>query len=526
MSATHAPAEASTVAGSQSDEQDLTRFGYPQRLRRTMSSFTSFCLAFSMITITGSIVGLFQPVLLQVGAVSTWFWLLALVGVLPVLAVFMHMAARIPVTGYAYQWASRITSPYYGWIVAVFGIITFTTGAVSIGVLLGSVYAPEFGLAATPQNAAYLSAGALSLGFIVNIVGIRLASRMNNGFAMAEIVGTSAITILLVIGVVLFFKDTQGLGVIVNNNGAGAVNGAPTPGVNYILASLLPILSLLGWEASADLAEETNNPRKVAPRAMLRAVIVSGLAGFVVMWVLVAAIKGPIPASLTRTNTIFWIVDVHLGNFVGFLFKIVAFGSMMGCIIANIAVATRLIFSVSRDRMLPFSGPLARVNQRFRTPIVAIVVLWIVCLIINLAGAGKIFRIVSMAAVAYYFTYGSTILGVLWGHFKRKIPDAPADHFGLGRWLVPVAVLGVAWCLAVILAYLLPSANYYVAGYFAVALAIGALFTIYAWWALRTRRAAVPAMHPPELASVSGTLAGEAGTLAGEVHELREHDDG
>lgn len=516
MSATDAPSSwAPTAGGASSDEADLTRFGYSQRLRRTMSSFTSFCLAFSMITITGSIVGLFQPVLLQVGAVSTWFWLLALVGIMPVLAVFMHMAARVPVTGYAYQWASRITSPYYGWIVAVFGLITFTTGAVSIGVLLGSVYAPEFGLAATPQNAAYLSAGALSLGFIVNIVGIRLASRMNNGFAMAEIVGTGAITILLVVGIVLFFKDTQGLGIIVNNNGAGAVNGAHTPFVNYILASLLPILSLLGWEASADLAEETKSPRKVAPKAMLRAVVVSGLAGFAVMWVLVAAIKGPIAPALERTNTIFWIVDVHLGDFIGFLFKIVAFGSMMGCIIANIAVATRLIFSVSRDRMLPGSSQLAKVNDRFRTPIIAIVVLWIVCLVINLAGAGKIFRIVSMAAVAYYFTYGSTILGVIWGHIKKRIPEAPPDHFGLGRWLIPVAVLGVMWCLAVILAYLLPSANYYVAGYFAVALGIGALFTVYAWWALRTKRAAVPPTHPAETASVSGTLVEEVQELRG-----------
>jgi amino acid transporter len=381
--------------------------------------------------------------------------------------------------------------------------------------LLGSVYAPEFGLEATPQNAAYLSAGALSLGFVVNIIGIRLASRMNNGFAMAEILGTTAITALLVIGVVLFFKDTQGLGVIVNNNGAGAVDGAHTPTVNYILASLLPILSLLGWEASADLAEETKNPRKVAPRAMLRAVVVSGVAGFVVMWILVASIKGPIPAALERTNTIFWVVDVHLGSFVGFLFKVIAFGSMMGCIIANIAVATRLIFSVSRDRMLPFSGQLARVSDRFRTPVVAIVVLWIVCLIINLAGAGKIFRIISMAAVAYYFTYGSTILGVLWGHFKQRIPDAPADHFGLGRWLVPVSALGVGWCVAVIVAYLLPSVNHYVAGYFAVALGIGALFTIYAWWALRTGHAAVPPTHPPALASVSGTIAEEAHDLRG-----------
>ena len=114
-----------------------------------------------------------------------------------------------------------------------------------------------------------------------------------------------------------------------------------------------------------------------------------------------------------------------------------------------------------------------------------------------------------MAAVAYYFTYGSTIIGVLWGHAKKRIPDAPPDHFGLGRWLVPVSVVAVAWCVAVILAYMLPKVNHYVAGYFGVALGIGALFTVYAWWALRTGRASVPKIHSPELSSVSQTVAAE-----------------
>jgi amino acid transporter len=490
-----------------SDDHDLAQFGYTQKLRRSMSSFTSFCLAFSMITITGTLVGLFQPVMLQVGAVSIWFWAVALAGVLFVVGVFMHMAARIPVTGYAYQWASRITSPQYGWIVAVFGIITFTTGATSIGVLLGAVYAPEFGLDATAQNAAYLSAGALSLGFIVNIVGIRVASRMNNGFAIVEIVGTTIIAFILALGVVFFFKHTQGFGILTSNNGAGGVDGAKTPNVNYVLAAVLPILSLLGWEASADLAEETQNPRKVAPKAMLRAVIVSGVAGFVVMWIFAAAIKGSVPDALGQTNTLFWVVDTHLGKFIGVIFRIIAFGSMMGCIIANIAVATRLIFSVARDGMLPFSKQMASVNRTFKTPIVAILVLWVVCLIINLAGAGNIFRIVAMAAVAYYFTYGATIIGVLWGHAKKRIPDAPPDHFGLGRYLVPVSVIAVLWCVAVILAYMLPKVNHYVAGYFAVALGIGALFTVYAYWALATGKASVPPSSRPHWdESVTGTL--------------------
>jgi|SRR5271165_3819677 len=487
-----------------SDEQDLERFGYQQKLRRTMSAFTSFCLAFSMITITGTLVGLFQPSLQQVGGVSIWFWLIALAGICLVLLVFMHMAARIPVTGYAYQWTSRITNSYYGWVVAVFGIITFTTGAVSIGVLLGSVYAPEFGLAATPQNAAYLSAAALTLGVIINVIGIKLTGRVNNFAAVVEMIGTSLIVLLLLFGTLFWFHHVQGFSII-GNHGAYGVPGTHLSLVSYILAASLPILSLLGWEASADLAEETQNPRKTAPRAMARAVLISGIAGFLVMWIWAAAIKGPLPKALVQQNTFFWVVDVNLNRYAGWFIATVGFISMMGCIIANIAVAARLLFSVSRDGLLPASKPLSLVHPRLRTPVVSLVVLWIVMVLINLVGAGNIFRIVAMASAAYYFTYGSTMIAVLVGHFKRKIPIAAPDNFGLGRWLVPTTIAALGWCIAAILAYMLPSVNHYVAGYFGIALLIGAVFTVYAWWALKSGRASIPETQiPPEPFTLHG----------------------
>lgn len=474
------------------DTRDLARFGYRPRLRRSMTSVTSFCVAFSMITITGSLLGLFGPALREVGGVSVWLWLVALVGVMPVVLVFMHMAARIPITGYAYQWSRRLTNPYYGWIVAVLGLITFTTGSVAIGVLLGSVYAPVLGLKPTPRTVASLGAAAITLAAVINIIGIRAVGAINNGAAFLEIGGTIVVSLMLLLGVAIFFGGSQGLSVIWSNHGAGAVNGTRTPFVHYLLAALLPIFTLLGWEASADLAEETQDPRKTAPRAMFRAVVVSGLAGFAVMWVFVAAIRGPIPSALGQQNTMFWVVGRQLGPAFEDALKVIGLVAMMGCTIANVAVATRLIYSVARDNMLPFSKYLSEISKTFRSPVVAIVTLWAAMLIINIAGAGDIFRIVSIASVAFYFTYAATLIAVIAGARAGTIPDALPGHFSLGRWLIPVALLGLTWCAATILAYTLPAVNRYVDGYFAVALGIGALFTAYAWWAVRTGRASFP----------------------------------
>jgi amino acid transporter len=223
------------------------------------------------------------------------------------------------------------------------------------------------------------------------------------------------------------------------------------------------------------------------------------------MWIWAAAIKGSLPHALSQQNSFFWVVDANLGRYAGWFIATVGFVSMLGCIVANIAVATRLMFSVSRDGLLPFSKQMAYVNPRLKTPVVSIFVLWVAIIIINLAGAGNIFRIVAMAAAAYYMTYGATMIAVLIGHAKGKIPSTKSEHFGLGKWLVPVTFASLLWCVAVILGYLLPSVDHYVAGYFGIALLIGALFTVYAFWALRTGRASVPETRiDPEGTTLAG----------------------
>jgi amino acid transporter len=212
-----------------------------------------------------------------------------------------------------------------------------------------------------------------------------------------------------------------------------------------------------------------------------------------VMAIFVAAIPTSIGDAVTQPNTMFWVVEEHLGGFLAAIIKIIAFASLLGCIVANIAVATRLLFSVSRDRLMPFSKQLASVHPRWRTPVVASVVLWAVCMAINIAGGGNIFRITAMAVIAYYLTYACTMIGVMIGHRRRTIPEPPGPgYFSLGNALVPVCVVALLWCVAVIVAYLAPESNHYIIGYFAVALGIGALLTIYAWSALSSGRGAVP----------------------------------
>src|SRR5579863_10647263 len=97
------------------DIQDLHSLGYPQKLRRTIGAYTSFALGFSMITITTTIFTLFANPFQTIGGIGIWLWIPVTLGILAITAVYGHLAARLPVTGYAYQWSSRIVNPEYGW---------------------------------------------------------------------------------------------------------------------------------------------------------------------------------------------------------------------------------------------------------------------------------------------------------------------------------------------------------------------------------------------------------------------------
>lgn len=128
------------------DDSTLASFGYKPELKRTMGSFSSFALAFSMISVTTTVFTLFPQPFQQIGGVAIWLWLPCIAGVLLISAVYGHLAVRLPITGYAYHWASRLVNPHFGWFTGWNAMLCTFCGSASIAVALGTVFAPNFGM--------------------------------------------------------------------------------------------------------------------------------------------------------------------------------------------------------------------------------------------------------------------------------------------------------------------------------------------------------------------------------------------
>ncbi|WP_199897891.1 amino acid permease [Acetobacter papayae] len=85
-------------------------------LKRDVTAFQSFAIAFGFVSIATGIFTAYGAMLATSGPMGIWTWPIVVIGQLMVAFVLGSLSARIPITGYAYQWTSRVANPVLGWV--------------------------------------------------------------------------------------------------------------------------------------------------------------------------------------------------------------------------------------------------------------------------------------------------------------------------------------------------------------------------------------------------------------------------
>ena len=105
------------TTGAAPEDEELSRFGYRQQFARSLRHFESFAVAFSFISITTGIFTTYAFALATGGTRSIWTWPIVIVGQALVALVYGALSVRVPLSGYSYQWASRLANPQRGLVV-------------------------------------------------------------------------------------------------------------------------------------------------------------------------------------------------------------------------------------------------------------------------------------------------------------------------------------------------------------------------------------------------------------------------
>ena len=444
-------------AVSENETADLRHFGYAQQLHRSIGTYGSFAAGFSFVSILTTIFQLFAFGFAFGGPAFFWTWPIVFLGQITVALCFSELAARYPISGAIYQWSTRVGGNLWGWmagwLMIVAQIVTVAAAAIALQVVLPAVWSGFQIVDGTAQNAVLLGSILLVFTTAVNAFGIRAMSLINTTGVTCELIGVTLLCIAL------FSHAKRGPGVVLHT-GTGVGHGTGYLW-SFIISALMAAYVLVGFDSAGELSEETKRPRHTAPRTIVRALVVSGIGGAAMLLATLMAAPSVTDGSLgDPTKGLPYVLTSRLGDTLGRVFLVDVAIAVCVCTLAIQTAATRMIFSMARDRVLPFSKGLSRVNPRTGTPIwpaIVVGVLTVAVLAVNVGNSSVFLALSSVCIMLLYIAYLMVTGPLLMRRLKGWPGSVDAQFagegklFSLGRWGIPLNMIAVGWgaCMAI-----------------------------------------------------------------------------
>ncbi|MBT2507837.1 amino acid permease [Streptomyces sp. ISL-98] len=450
----------------QHDDDALGELGYRPELKRSLGNFHTFAAGISYISILTGTFQLFYFGVAFGGPAYWWSWPMVFTGQLMVALCFCELAARYPVAGSVYNWAKTMGGPHIGWL-GGWMMMTATMVTLSAVALAYQITLPQIddwfqfvgdgtGENDAAANAVLLGTVLILFSTVVNAFGVQLMARINSAGVFIELIAAVALIVFLAAhitrGPSSVLTETYGLGSGQDLGYFGA----------FLTASLASAYVMYGFDTASSLGEESHDPSRNAPRAILRALVASFIiGGFILLFALMAV--PDLAAEELGTGGLQYVVLETLGSTIGEIFLWCVVVAITVCVLAVHAAGIRLMFAMARDNNLPAGSLLARVSPRFQTPVVPAVVIGVigvVILVINI-NQPQIFSVItSIAIIMIYVAYLLVTVPMLIQRLRGRWQPAEGK-FSLGRFGLPVNILAVLWGAAMSLNLAWPRAEVY-----------------------------------------------------------------
>lgn len=337
------------------------------------------------------------------GLVTTAY-LITIIAMLLTAYSYGSMVRAYPVAGSAYTYVRKSIGSNLGFMIGWILLLDYVF--LPMGICVLSAYNLHAIFPAIPFWACVIIF--IVPPIIVNILGVKLAANINFWMMMFQF---SVIAIFLVLSIKTLL-DGMGTGTLIsshpfiNNNFSFSLimSGAAIAGYSF-----------LGFDAISTLTEETIQPEKTIPKAIILALLVCGVIFIVVSYF----------AQLVHPNYNFQHVNAsgyELIELVGG--NLFAAFSTAGSVIASLAAAiaaqasaSRLLYVMGRDSVL-YKRVFGYLHPRFKTPVLNLLLVGAVSLIalgVDVAtatsfinfGAFVAFSFVNLSVIAHYFIKGN-----------------------------------------------------------------------------------------------------------------------
>ncbi|HUE88062.1 MAG TPA: amino acid permease [Vicinamibacterales bacterium] len=323
--------------------------------------------------------------------------------------VCAELSSALPRTGGVYVFLREIYSPALGFL---WGWAMFWSMHTGIAAAIATVFA-RYAAYFVPMGDMALRAaaiGAILVLSFVNYFGVRFGSRVQTAFTVVKVLAVVAI-----IFAGAWFDPAVG---------ASPTTAAPGEygAGDFLLAVSAGLFAFGGWHMVTYTAEETKDPERTIPRALVLGtlIVTACYVGLNFVYLSVLPIDRVIASTRVAADTFEALVGPWGGSFVSALVMFSAFGALNGVILAG----PRVYYSMAQDGLL--FKPAAAVHPRFKTPgrAIALQGMWAAVLV----WTGTYRELVSRVIYTEWIFFGLLAVGVI--ILRRRPSYAP-------RWRMP-----------------------------------------------------------------------------------------
>jgi amino acid transporter len=307
------------------------------------------------------IYGNFGPIALTAGNATPFIFLMALFITLPTAVSYAMVSKEIPSSGSAYTWLWETMNPYIGvwigWLLYGFFIIV-----VFLQPLLFGLFFNDF-----------MRLLGFDAGYWLFLISVLFSSSLVAFFTYrgVELSGKGSLADLIVQMIIV---AALAVTIFISVSGTGHLTFTPflpsssSHGLSGISQALIfGILSFTGFNVISNLAEETRNPKKTIPLAIVLSCVIVGVYWVIVSWAYVIAVPIEEVTAAVKSDLIpvvpiakrYWgageIIIILTGMIAG-----------LGVYLATVLGTSRVIFAMARDGSMASS--LGKLNTRYQTP--------------------------------------------------------------------------------------------------------------------------------------------------------------
>lgn len=266
----------------------------------------------------------------------------------------------------------------------------------------------------TPIHTVLLSLAVLVIFGIICTLSTKKLHQIILWFAPINILATVGICIALLVCT----PDKRSASFVFTHFTDGS--GWGNKGWSFLLGFLNVAWVMTDYDATTHLSEETHDAAIRGPYAIVNAIFVTGVLGFILNVTFGFCLTENYMDDIVNSPTGFPVAQIFLnaggrsgGTAMLFLVILVQFFTGASALLAN----ARMTYAFSRDEALPFSNFFSHINRVTGTPVNSVWLVVIFCACLNLIGLGStqtITAIFNLCAPCLDLSYVAVICAHLW----------------------------------------------------------------------------------------------------------------